>query len=153
MKILDCRRHRCPQPVVETRKRLLAEAGEPLRVLVGDDTARENVSRFAGSQGYDVQTTTIEDGFSLELSPAAAPEQKVTAPARGETVVFISGEVMGSGNDELGRILLKNFLFTLAETDSRPDTLLFVNAGVKLACEESEAIEAVSYTHLRAHET
>lgn len=144
MKILDCREHRCPQPVVETRKLMLAEAGRPLRVLVGDEMARENVSRLARSQGYEVEAAAAQEGgFALNLTPGTAPETHSSAPAQGKTVVFISGEVMGSGDDELGRILLKNFLFTLNDTETPPDTLLFVNAGVKLTCAGSEVIEAL----------
>ncbi len=144
MKTLDCRAQKCPHPVVETRKVLLAAPGQELTVLVGDDAARENVGRLAASQGYAVSVAPTEGGFALQLTPGAAPQTGSAAPpASGPTVVFVSAETMGTGNDELGRLLLKNFLVTLLDLDDAPDTLFFVNAGVKLACRGAEVLEAL----------
>jgi selenium metabolism protein YedF len=50
---------------------------------------------------------------------------------------------MGTGDDELGHILLKNFLFTLNELLVPPDAILFINSGVKLTATGSEVIEAL----------
>lgn len=143
MKILDCREHKCPHPVVEARKVLLAEPGVPLTVLVGDEAARENVSRLASRQGYQVLVERAEGGFALKLSPGERPVEAAGPSVQGKTVAFISSDAMGNGSDELGRILLKNFLFTLTELETIPDVFLFVNAGVKLTTEGSEALEAL----------
>lgn len=144
MEILDCRAHKCPQPVVETRKLLLAKPDQSVKVLVGDDTARENVSRLAKSQGYAVQAAETEGGFALVLTPGGEKVKSAEAPAvRGKTVAFVTSDQMGGGDPELGRILLRNFLFTLTEMETVPDTLLFVNAGVKLTTEGAETLEAL----------
>lgn len=144
MKTLDCRAQKCPHPVVETRKELLAAPGEALTVLVGDEVARENVGRLAASQGYAVSAAPTEGGFALELTPGSSPAAAAAAsPASGPTVVFVGTETMGSGNDELGRLLLKNFLITLLDLDDAPDAVYFVNAGVKLACRGAETLEAL----------
>jgi selenium metabolism protein YedF len=144
VKTLDCRAHKCPYPVVETRKLMLGHPGIPLQILVGDETARENVSRLAASQGYQVTSAETDGGFLLDLSPGTppAPHAAGSVPT-GKTVVFFASDEMGSGDADLGRILLKNFLFTLAETDTPPDACLFVNAGVKLTTEGSEVMEAL----------
>ena len=144
METIDCRALRCPHPVVEVRKRLIARPGEPINVLVGDETARENVTRLAKSQGYEIRTAAAEEGYALELIPGVtAVALPLGAPVSGKTVVFIASEAMGSGSAELGRLLMKNFLFTLTELDPVPDILLFVNGGVKLASAGSEALEAL----------
>lgn len=144
MKTLDCRAHQCPHPVVETRKALLAAPREALTVLVGDEVARENVGRMATSLGFAVQVAPTEGGFALQLAPGAATDNRTTqAPAAGPTVIYIGAETMGSGSDELGRLLLKNFLITLLDLDSAPDAILFVNAGVKLVCRSAEVREAL----------
>jgi selenium metabolism protein YedF len=145
MKTLDCRAHKCPHPVVETRKLLLAEPGLPITVLVGDETARENVTRLAGGQGYEVRSEPTEGGFALTLTPTeAGTTAQAAAAAEGPTVVFVGAETMGRGDDELGRLLLKNFLITLLEFDRVPDALLFVNGGVRLACAGSEVLEPLN---------
>jgi len=144
MKTLDCRAHKCPHPVVETRKALLASPGESLRVLLGDEVAVENVSRLARTQGFEITTGDTEGGFALELTPGAAPQgTAATAALQGKSVTLIAADTLGSGNDELGRILLKNYLITLTELDVVPDMILFVNAGVKLTCTGSGALEAL----------
>lgn len=143
---LDYRQHQCPYPVVETRKQMLANPGETLEVLVGDQTARENISRLAGKMGYQAIWRSVELNYKLTLTPAAEPQpEEIMTPAdNGDTVVFCSSDQMGSGDENFGRILLKNFLVTLLELTPLPDTILFVNSGVKLVCRGSDALEALN---------
>ncbi|HEX9778485.1 MAG TPA: sulfurtransferase-like selenium metabolism protein YedF [Geopsychrobacteraceae bacterium] len=145
MNTLDCRHLKCPHPVVAARKQLLAAPGQPLQVLVGDDAARENVSRMAASLGYRTKEEATADGFALTLNageqaPRAAAD---AAPAPGKTVVYIGSDQMGQGNAELGLVLMKNYLCTLTELSSWPDQIFFVNSGVKLVCRGSDALEAL----------
>jgi selenium metabolism protein YedF len=141
MKTLDCRLQKCPGPVVETRTLLLADPDMPLTVLVGDDTARQTVSRLATGLGRQVAVRAAEDGFALELTPGPAPAAATAAPTEGKTVIYVAADVMGDGDDELGHILLKNFIFTLAELETPPDAMFFVNGGVRLTTEGSGVIE------------
>ena len=48
---------------------------------------------------------------------------------------------MGDGDDELGRILMKSFLFAVTQLDQLPETILFYNGGAKLTVEGSESLE------------
>lgn len=144
MNTLDCRDKKCPHPVIETRKVLLAEPAASLRVLVGDETARENVTRLANSLGRGVSSAPADGGFAVEIIPGVAPQAEHAGPAvSGKTVVFVASDVMGSGNDELGHILMKNFIFTLLELSPCPDALYFVNAGVRLTTAGSDVLEAL----------
>lgn len=56
-------------------------------------------------------------------------------------MVVISADHMGEGNDELGKILLKGFLFALTQQEKLPSTILFYNGGASLACEGSASLE------------
>lgn len=56
-------------------------------------------------------------------------------------VVIIESDRMGRENDELGRILMRNFLYSLARAGVKPRMVFLVNNGVKLACEGSESID------------
>jgi len=62
-------------------------------------------------------------------------------PKGGAVVVAVSSDRMGRGDDQLGEVLLRSFLHTLGEASFAPDTLIFYNSGVKLAVEESPALE------------
>lgn len=60
-----------------------------------------------------------------------------------KTVLFITSAVMGRGDDELGKLLTKNFLITLSEQEERPNHILLVNSGVTLITDESPALETM----------
>jgi len=55
-------------------------------------------------------------------------------------VILIQSEVLGKGDDELGMLLMSNFLRLLEESQDKPATLIFWNAGVRLVCEGSWAL-------------
>jgi len=58
-----------------------------------------------------------------------------------KVLVYIDGETMGRGDEELGKILMRAFLKTLADLETSPWRVILINAGVKLAAKESEVIE------------
>jgi selenium metabolism protein YedF len=139
MKSIDCRHWLCPKPVIEVRKILLAAPQDPLCVLVEDDVARENLQRLAATLGWKVEERNCDGSAALEFTPAGTALPMATAG--GTTVVLVAAATMGSGNDELGRILLRNFLLTLAELEIPPATIYFINAGVKLTVAGADTVE------------
>ena len=64
MKKVDARGRSCPEPVVMTKKALEA-VEEDLEILVGEEVAKENVSRFVKKSGAEVEVTEIGDGYKL----------------------------------------------------------------------------------------
>jgi len=66
VKAVDARGLSCPEPVLRSRDALRGLArGEELEVLVDTVTSRENVSRMARSQGYEVAVERAGDDFRL----------------------------------------------------------------------------------------
>ena len=53
---------------------------------------------------------------------------------------LIQSEGLGRGDDQLGAMLMANFLRVLGENNDKPARLVFWNAGVKLACERSHVL-------------
>jgi len=143
MTTIDCRGQQCPQPVIQVRRQLLAEPEGILQVLVDDAAARDNISKLAASRGCNVTVTPEGATYRLTLTPGEGIDSATGTPAGGPTVVLVAAEQMGSGDDQLGRILMKNFFFTLAENDTAPDLLLFVNGGARLTVAGSEIVEAL----------
>jgi selenium metabolism protein YedF len=134
-------------------KKALDEGGfEILEVLVDGPTAKENVSRFATHAGHEVEAIDGESGAAtirirvgkaagtpgaVATSPNAASPACATA-AFGDasaTTVFISCDKIGSGDDELGSLLMRGFLRTISESGERPARIILMNGGVKLAIE------------------
>ena len=142
MKTIDCRGQQCPQPVIQTRQAMLAEPGVTLQVLVDDQICKDNVSRLAKTLGYEIKTDEGEEAIQLELTPGeTTPEKDDKAQTTGPTIIFIGSDQMGHGDDKLGQILMKNFIFTLTESDTTPDAIYCVNSGIKLTIGGSDVIE------------
>lgn len=68
MKLVDARGHSCPIPVVMARKAVLADNPGELEILVDNQCAVENVTRFGTSQGYQVAVETQGEDFRLTLT-------------------------------------------------------------------------------------
>jgi len=142
MKTIDCRGQQCPQPVIQTRKLMLAEAGSVLEVLVDDQVCRDNVSRLATTMGYSIKVEESDVAIRLELSPGEQPEKsRANASATGPGIIFIGSDQIGSGDQKLGQVLMKNFIFTLTEADIVPDAIYLVNSGVRLTIAGSDVLE------------
>lgn len=131
----------CPVPVVTVKRALEESSSEGLRVLLDDGAPRENVTRFAVNRGYSVSEEAVEDGFALDITGDGV--ETAVATDRGELVYLVSSDRLGDGPEELGRLLMKNFIITLLDAQRLPDRLLFVNTGVLLTTEGAEVLEAL----------
>ena len=138
--LIDARGLACPQPVVLT-KQALEHCTSELTVMVDNPTARDNVTRFAGSQGCAVEVREEDYGFRLEITPGVC--EAVLSGSGGEYVFVLSADFMGKVDNQLGHVLIKAFLNTLTDRDDAPSRLILFNTGVALACGEAETIEAL----------
>lgn len=138
----------CPLPVIEA-KHALAEAanGNTIHVLVDNDIAVQNLTKMAKQKNCAVCDGRTEDGnyyvdiVKEEQTIEAADDPVSCMPmSNDKTVVVLSADVMGSGNDELGHALMKGFVFALTQLDHAPDTVLLYNGGAKLSSEVPETI-------------
>ena len=147
---IDVRQLACPGPVLKLRE--LLDAGETTVTLhVADELARSNVSRFAASRHADVRVESpAEGGFLLTVTAAGdspGPEPggqapiECQVPAGGPLVVQVTATTMGSGDDELGELLLRSFIKTQAQLESPPAAIIFYNSGVSLCCEGSQLLD------------
>lgn len=55
-------------------------------------------------------------------------------------VFLIQSDGLGKGDEKLGKTLMTTFLRVLSGSKDRPKTILCLNSGVRLLCEESEAL-------------
>ena len=143
MKIIDCRNMACPLPVVTVKRALEEAAGESVKVLLDDGPPRENVVRFAVNRGFQVEEAATEGGYALIISGRPTETLAMQTEQRGERVILIGSDRLGDGPEELGRLLMKNLIITLLDVAETPDRMLFVNTGIFLTTEGSEAIEAL----------
>ncbi len=144
-KLLDARKLECPKPILETQKILKDAMVTEVEVIVDNITARENLKRFAGSAGfsYDVKEKD-KDEYAITISRSASAEDteknNVQVKAEGTTYLILSDE-LGKGDPELGRILMKGFLYTLTQTSPLPDKLILLNSAVRLSTVNDETVD------------
>ncbi len=150
-RVVDARGMACPLPVVNAKKAAdEMKDGEVLTVLVDNEIAVQNLTKFAASRSYGVKSEKkAENDYSVTMQitvggAGASLEEPLSCQpdiVRKGTVAVISGNVMGTGEEKLGKALMKAFIFALSKQDTLPDTILFYNSGAFLTCKGSDSLE------------
>jgi selenium metabolism protein YedF len=146
---LDCRGLACPAPVLQTKQKIEKEKPSEIHVIVDNQAAKENVSRFLGTQKFDVSIEQKGTDFYItgKRGTGATPSQPSVAPQpdaeKKKMMIMIATDRMGYGDDVLGKLLLINFIKTLAEMGDELWRLVFVNNGVKLTIGGSEVLDVL----------
>jgi len=135
MEYLDLRNMTCPMPVIETKKLLESRDITEIQVTIDNPASCENVKRFLDSRGF--VTVTAQEGNDYRVKGVQHKDVNCFPGEARKLLVYIDGETMGRGNEELGNVLMGAFLKTLKELEIRPWRLIFINTGVKLASRES----------------
>jgi selenium metabolism protein YedF len=146
MSVIDCRGLACPQPVITTKQALDRIQEGELIVIVDNTVSCNNVERFAESQGCSVEIK--EEGHDFHLRIQKGKSSRPSEPFQEEkevkkVVVYINSELMGIGEEALGAILMRSFLKTLVDIETKPSRLILVNSGVRLSSEGSEVLETL----------
>ena len=152
---LDERGKQCPLPVIEAKKALESSApGEKVEVVVDNEIAVQNLTKMADHKGFAVCSektgereflvtiTAGEGNGETAQAPVAAEEVTCTPDGRRKgMVVVLSSNQMGQGDEVLGKLLMKGFVFALTQQDMLPETILLYNSGAFLSCEGSDNLE------------
>jgi len=141
----------CPIPVVKAT-RALREMSEPgtLEVHVDNEIAVQNLTRMASGHKLEAKAEKIgerEFVVTMEVTepagdaPLEEPPLSCAPDARGDFLVAVDSAVMGRGSDELGKALMKGFLYAVGQLPELPKTMLFYNGGARLTCRGSDSLE------------
>ncbi|AFS79850.1 selenium metabolism protein, SirA-like protein [Gottschalkia acidurici 9a] len=145
IKEIDARGENCPKPFIMTKKALDEIQSGTILTIVDNEVAKENVSKLAKSIGLEYNVESKEGDFYITINKDS---KETTDSDHGvcdvtnfkDNVILFTKNKMGHGNDELGKVLIKGYIYTLTELEEIPKTLLFVNGGVLLTTEGSEVI-------------
>jgi len=147
-KEIDCRGLACPAPVLQTKEAIEKEHPVVIKVVVDNEAAKQNVSRFMGYLNLEVSVQQEGNDFHVtgKIREGPAPEESVDEKSGAEhkkIMVMVANNCMGHGDDELGEKLMMSFLKTLKEMGDELWRLVFVNDGVKLTIEGSEVLPVI----------
>lgn len=121
----------CPLPVIETKK--LLEEYEVVETTVDNLIATQNLAKLAEQMNYDIDTKKISDEeYIVTISDKGIKEVKVINTLDDSYVVVINKSIMGHGSEELGKKLMKSFIYTLTEQEILPKKIIFYNGGALL---------------------
>jgi selenium metabolism protein YedF len=152
MRVVDAKGQPCPAPLV-LAKRALKEItdGESFQLLIDSQTSYNNVSRFLKDNSTGFQTAQSEGEWTLtitkntgELKHPDVDEycgEEVAHFHKGNFVIVISSDKMGDGDEELGHLLMSNFIKAVKDLDKLPMKMLFYNKGVTLVTKNSPLID------------
>lgn len=141
----------CPLPVIETKKVIEEMKGMGIvEVSVDNEIAVQNLRKLALHKNLEIIDEKVSDelyvvkiavdGEGSEETPKEEEIVPVPEARKKNTVVVLGSDTMGNGSDELGKILMKGFVFALTNQNTLPQTILMYNSGVKLASEGSDSI-------------
>lgn len=140
--VVDARGLACPHPVVLTKKALENISQGSIVTLVDNQTAVENVRKFAKSQGCDVEVEETREGYYIHIEKTAA-ETRADLSEFDTGVILITNQYLGQGDIELGRTLMKSFFFTLTQMNGVAGSIIFMNSGVALTTQGSEVLDHI----------
>lgn len=154
MRLVDTKGQLCPAPLIATRRALKETvAGETLMVLTDNQTSFDNLCRFLKDNKADFQVSESEGTWTLTITKTTGDVVQTTAEAfstpsishfeKGNYVVAITSDKMGEGDDELGHLLISNFIKALKDLDKLPQHMVFYNKGVTLAIKDSPVAEHI----------
>lgn len=140
----------CPIPVVKTTKAFKTINGSAIvEVHVDNEIAVQNLTKLANSKNFKSFAEKKDEKLYIVTIQAEGAAQESTEEVcvtcipdkRVNTVVAIASDKMGQGNDELGKVLMKGFIFALSQLEELPKTILFYNGGATITTEGSVSLE------------
>ncbi len=151
MKTIDARKLNCPQPLILT-KNALEEGQNEILVLVDNDTPKQNIIKYCNKMGH-ITEAVQKDGY-IEIKINAGKLQSgdtlensninnniIVQELNKKKVYLIGKNILGSGSEDLGKLLMKGFIYTITQVQPYPEAMIFLNSGVKLACEDSDSLD------------
>ncbi|MGG5462927.1 sulfurtransferase-like selenium metabolism protein YedF [Clostridium sp. B9] len=140
MKRIECMGMACPMPVINTKKYFDSIEEGCAEVIVDNEVAKNNIYKYASGCGYSVEAREENGNYIINIEKKGEIKEE---KKEDDFVIVVSSDKLGEGNDDLGKILMKGYLYTLSENDNIPKELIFLNGGVKLTVKNSEVLESL----------
>ncbi|HXX56747.1 MAG TPA: sulfurtransferase-like selenium metabolism protein YedF [Thermodesulfovibrionales bacterium] len=148
--IVDAKGLGCPKPVIMAEEALGGIEEGIVEVLVDNEASVKNLTKFAAKNGFYSEAARADGFWRIKIVkgyPCEIPErehaekQPEEAVKRTEDELFlvIATDTMGK-DEKLGSILMKGLFETMKVYRELPNTIFFLNTGVKLTTVNEETI-------------
>ncbi len=144
-KIVDTRGMTCPQPVILIRQALNDKDVNEVITIVDSQSALGNVSKLASSMKLEANIDEKGGQFFISIlkDESLQDHLNIAQSNNANVAILITSNVLGQGNDTLGSILMKSFMYTLTQMEGAFNVLIFMNSGVLLTTEGSEVLDYI----------
>lgn len=140
----------CPVPIIMTKNALKDIEEGQVEVSVDNKISLENLEKMSKELGYEYSIQESGEIFKIVINKLGEGLQ--TPDVLDNTVVVIDSLYMGKGDKELGKILMKGFIYTLSEMEELPKSIIFYNEGVNLVVEGAESLQDLKNLEARGVE-
>jgi selenium metabolism protein YedF len=155
-KKIDARGLQCPMPVIETKKALEGMTKGSVKVIVDNSIAVQNLVKMAKQKQLAFSSEMIKEDYFVVTMEVGDSSEKIDNLSDKEaereiscdldnimekTVVVLSSDRMGTGDDKLGQVLMKGFIYALTELEQLPKQIVLYNGGAKLSAKGSDSLE------------
>lgn len=118
----------CVIPVTQAKRAL--EKENKIEIYIRDEVNVEKLREFSLKNNYDFSVVSNEDNFVVTITKQDSEQQNGTKQVRDESyIVVINKKIMGHGSEELGKRLIKAYLYALTEQEVLPSKIIFYNDG------------------------
>ena len=138
-KKLNCMGMACPLPVVEAKKAIDEMEDGLLEIEVDNETCVQNLRRLAAKYDFTVASESISDKEFL-VKMEVKKDHALKGKQEDSCTVVFSSDKRGEGDEELGKNLMKSFVFALSNVDPLPTAMVFYNRGAFLTSEDSPVL-------------
>ncbi|MGL5049873.1 MAG: sulfurtransferase-like selenium metabolism protein YedF [Fusobacteriaceae bacterium] len=138
----------CPLPVIMTKNALKELTTGEVEITIDNEISVQNVEKLCLELGYKYNVVEEEEIYKVLISKNLEPivntfNVEKLEKTEENIVIVIDSDEMGKGDIELGKTLMKGFLYTLTEIEELPKTIIFYNSGVLLGTETAETSEDI----------
>lgn len=106
--------------------------------IVDDAEALEEITRLAVTMKRSTSIEEKHGSYHINIIKSEiADDLQLSGAESGQTVLVISSNVLGKGEDHLGGILMTGFIYSLAQMEGVLKSVIFINSGVFLTTEGS----------------
>lgn len=147
----------CPMPVIMAKKEIEANHGNFV-IIVDNGIAVQNLKKLATKMEYYIAVKEQDECFIVSFNTdnailTEAQDFKIKIEEKSANnrswVVFMGKETVGEGDDQLGVLLAEMFFYTLSQADEVPESIILMNAGVRLATIHKRVIDHLQILNQR----
>ncbi len=136
LEVVDCSGYSCPGPLIQTKTYYeTAKEGTSFKIVVDNEVSSLNVERFLKQNGCDYEIIKESDTRYLLYSDVVKKNEVIESSNENTLLYYIASASVGAGDCDLGKAMLEGLIANIKNLDKLPNTLIFINTGVKALAE------------------